>query len=136
MPSTDVDAAKMKAAIALAAGPAGEILSKFPAHYAKSLFFGERPIKGGTAAIANGTVTLVRLPQRNVAVTCWHVIDGFREYLQLYKRVIAQIGDTLIDPAHADNNDRFGNARDYRGVFVRRVHEVLQGGYRLLIQCL
>ncbi len=98
MESTDPDTEQMKAAIALAAGPAGEILSKFAAHYAKAFFFGEKPIKNGTAAITNGTVTLIRLPQRNVAVTCWHVIDAFREYLQLYKRVIAQIGDTVIDP--------------------------------------
>lgn len=98
MVAKDMNAEAMKTAIGMAAGPAGEILSKFAAHYAAALFFGEKPSKGDRAAIANGTVTLIRLPRRNVAVTCWHVIDGFREYLQLYKRVIAQIGNTIIDP--------------------------------------
>lgn len=96
--SSDDDPDKSKAAIALAKGPAGEILSKYAAHYAKALLFGERPIQNNKAEIRNGTVTLIALPQRKVAVTCWHVIDGYRDFLSRFKHVITQIGDTLIDP--------------------------------------
>lgn len=89
---------KKNAAIALAKGPVGEILSKFSAHYAKAFIFGETPTKGKTANVSNGTVTLVSLPKRNVAITCWHVLEGYRELLGQKKDVIAQIGDTKIDP--------------------------------------
>jgi hypothetical protein len=95
-PSDDPE--RKKAAIKLAAGPAGEILSKFAAHYTKAILFGEKPVRDSSSTISNGSVTLVRLPKRNIAVTCWHVIEQYRNFLYLYKRVIAQIGDSIVDP--------------------------------------
>ncbi len=89
---------KTNVAIALAKGPAGEILSKFAAHYAKAFLFGEKPVKGKEATIRNGTVTLICLPERKVAVTCWHVIEEYRTILAYNKNVLAQIGDAVIDP--------------------------------------
>ena len=86
------------AAITLAKGPAGEILSSFAAHYAKAFIFGEKPVKGKNTAISNGTVTLICLPERKVAITCWHVIEAYRNILANNKSVVAQIGDTVIDP--------------------------------------
>lgn len=38
----------------------------------------------------------------------------------------------MIDLKQPNGTDRFGSAGDYRRVFVRRVHEILEGGYRRL----
>jgi hypothetical protein len=93
-----MESEEKNAAITLAKGPAGEILSKFAAHYAKAFIFGEKPVKGKNANIRNGTVTLICLPERKVAVTCQHVIEEYRNSLAQNKNVVTQIGDTVIDP--------------------------------------
>lgn len=93
-----MDLDRKNAAIALAKGPAGEILAKHSAHYAKGFIFGNKPKKGDEAKISNATTTLIHLTKRTVAVTCWHVIEGYRSFLAQNEDVVAQLGDTVIDP--------------------------------------
>lgn len=93
------DPTKVAKAKELAAGPAGEILSKYPLYYAKALFFGGRPKKGQLSKINNATATLLELPTGMFAITCAHVIDGYRQFLAEQKHdALFQIGDLAFDP--------------------------------------
>lgn len=82
----------------LAAGPLGEQLGKFPLLFAKSILFGERPSKTRPTAISSGSVSLVNLGQGPIAVTCEHVIAGYREMIAKHSNVLFQIGEVEIDP--------------------------------------
>jgi hypothetical protein len=122
------DPEKMKKAKELAAGPVGEILSKFPAYYAKAVLFGERLSKSGESVIRNGTVTLLRLPDIVVALTCYHVIKEYRSFLSEYKNVVCQIGDILLDPLDqlVDENDKLDLAVIH--LTEDQVVEITKGG--------
>ncbi len=80
----------------LAAGPLGDMMSKFPLRFAAGVFIGPTrrslPIRPN-----NGTATLLRLKGRPLAVTCSHVIQNFRE-----RSVTNQpgfwIGSLQVDP--------------------------------------
>jgi hypothetical protein len=82
----------------LAAGPLGEQLGKFPLLFAKSILFGERPSEAKPATISSGSVSLVNLGRGPIAVTCEHVIAGYREMLATHSNVLFQIGEVEIDP--------------------------------------
>jgi hypothetical protein len=81
-----------------AAGVLGEHLAKFPLHFAKAVFFGRRPSNADPSKIQNGTITLLDLGGGPIAVTCAHVISGYRELKQKHNDAIFQIGDLELDP--------------------------------------
>lgn len=62
---------------ALAAGPYGEEMSKFPLRFCKPLFFGRPPGLAQAVEITNGTMSLLKAGERFLGVTCEHLI---REY--------------------------------------------------------
>jgi hypothetical protein len=93
--SDGVDAAK---AIELAAGPLGEKMGKYPLLFAKVAFFGQRPLRQQRIDINNATVTLVDLDHGPIAITCQHVIEGFREKQKEKNGVIFQLGSVVLDP--------------------------------------
>lgn len=82
----------------LAAGPLGEQLGKFPLLFAKSVLFGERPSPGRLADISTGSVSLVDLGGGPIAITCEHVISGYRAMLAAHDNMLFQIGEVEIDP--------------------------------------
>jgi len=83
---------------ALAAGPLGENLSKFPLLFAKTVFFGPRPSPERTADINSGTVTLADLGEGPLAITCQHVISCYRQRFDVDDGIIFQIGHVSLDP--------------------------------------
>jgi hypothetical protein len=62
-----------------AAGPLGREMSKFPLRFATAAFFGDRPKKGRLQKVNNGTATLLNLNGRRIALTCSHVLKGYRK---------------------------------------------------------
>jgi hypothetical protein len=86
------DEAKM-----LAAGPLGQEMSKFPLKFATSVFFGELPAKEGQP-INNGTALLLNFGSGVMAVTCSHVIEGYRKKLKEKESIILQIGGYKFNP--------------------------------------
>ena len=89
----EIERAKM-----LAAGPLGEQMGKFPLRFAKAAFFGERPSRKGTTHVSNGTLTLVDLGEGPMAITCSHVISGYRDMKEKFGNVVFQIGNVDFDP--------------------------------------
>jgi hypothetical protein len=92
------DDAEITKAKELAAGPLGEKMGKFPLLFAKAAFFGERPSRERRVEITNGTVTLADLGRGPIAITCQHVIAGFRRMREEVERVIFQLGFVDFDP--------------------------------------
>jgi hypothetical protein len=81
----------------LASGPAGEMMTKLPLYYSKAIIFGEKPKKDVTTKINSATVTLLELEGKVFAVTCSHVLEGYRQTLLQNEDAFFQIGDTRID---------------------------------------
>jgi hypothetical protein len=92
-----LDPAEVAKAKALAAGPLGEKMGKFPLLFAKAAFYGQRPSRKAPMKVNNGTVTLVDVGSGPVAVTCWHVIDDFRTKKKT-DDIIFQLGFVDLDP--------------------------------------
>lgn len=103
-----LDDAEVAKAKALAAGPLGEKMGKFPLLFAKAAFFGQRPSREKRVEINNGTVTLADLGSGPIAITCQHVIAGFRKKREEAERVIFQLGFVDFDPVEQliDENER------------------------------
>jgi hypothetical protein len=92
------DPEKITEAKRLAAGPLGEKISKFPLLFSKAAFLGERPAKHKSTQVSNGTVSLVDLGNGPIALTCFHVLKGYREMLEKYGEALFQIGNVELDP--------------------------------------
>ena len=72
-------------------------ISTYAVDYATPVFFGESPYSSYAAKLANGTATLVKFENRFCAVTCWHVIDGYRRS-RAEGATAFQIGPFRMDP--------------------------------------
>ena len=103
-----VDDSEIAKAKALAPGPLGEQMGKFPLLLAKAAFFGERPSRRRRVEMNNGTVTLADLGGGPIAITCQHVIAGVREKQKQVERFIFQLGFVDFDPLEQmiDENER------------------------------
>jgi hypothetical protein len=71
-------------------------ISKYPVRFAAPVFFGESPHRSLAASLQNGTATLLKLEGRFLAITCQHVVEGFRRR--------ASAGETFFQVAHARLN--------------------------------
>ena len=102
------DTDRVEQAKKLAAGPLGEVLSKFPLLFAKVAFFGERPTTSQPARINNGTISLVELGNGPLGLTCHHVLKEYRKVRDTTPGVIFQIGNVELDPVEQliDENQR------------------------------
>lgn len=92
------DPVKVAQAKRIAAGPAGELLSKHPLFYSKAVFFGERPTRDRVTHVNNATVTLLRLQGGVFAVTCTHVLHEYQKVQMAEHEALFQIGDVVLDP--------------------------------------
>lgn len=54
-------------------------MSKYPVRFAVPVFFGDPPNWSFAASLSNGTASLLRLGNRFLAITCHHVLEGFRK---------------------------------------------------------
>ena len=93
----NLDLTRVKKAQEISAGPLGRELAKFPLHFAKAAFFGNRPTKQEPHSINHGTVTLLELNGRPLALTCSHVLEAYRK-IHSNPNVIFQIGDIEFNP--------------------------------------
>jgi hypothetical protein len=81
-----------------AAGPLGREMTKFPLRFAKAVFFENLPDVKSGHTVNNGTVTLVDLGSGQMAITCSHVLDGYRERLKENNKVLFRIGKVILNP--------------------------------------
>lgn len=99
MPSEQVHAAiTPEQAKALVAGPLGTEMAKFPVRFCKPAYFGVPPSREHPAAINSGTTTLLNCRGTLLAVTCHHVIDGYRRKLAEDRNCSFAIANCHFDP--------------------------------------
>ncbi len=71
---------------------------KFPLRFAKTVFFeSSTHVKSGQT-INNGTVSLVDLGGGQMAITCSHVLDGYRKLLKENNNAVFRIGNVVLNP--------------------------------------
>jgi len=92
-----LDPKLVKKAKEAAAGPLGQEMAKFPLRFAKAVFFGDRPTKGKLQNVNNGTVVLLNLNGKPIALTCSHVLDSYRQ-IHGNPNTNFQIGDLELNP--------------------------------------
>lgn len=66
----------------LVASPAGVELEKYPLKFVTPAYFGPRPQRGIQAKVNSGSASLLSLNGQSFALTCWHVLEAYRERLQ------------------------------------------------------
>lgn len=91
LPKTIDDAKK------LVASPAGIEFEKYPLKFVTPAYFGVRPHPGEPATVNSGSASLLRLNGQPFALTCWHVLEGYRQRLA-EGPCIFQLGDCELEP--------------------------------------
>jgi hypothetical protein len=81
----------------LVASPAGIEFEKYPLKFVAPAYFGARPQPGIPATVNSGSASLLRLNGQAFALTCWHVLDCYRQRLA-EGPCIFQLGDCELDP--------------------------------------
>lgn len=81
----------------LVAGPGGVEFEKYPLKFAIPAYFGARPKLGTSAIVNSGSASLVRLDGQPFALTCSHVLGGYRKRLA-EGQCIFQLGNCVLDP--------------------------------------
>lgn len=82
----------------LMAGEFGVQLSKYPLRFCKPAFFGARPAHGDPLEVNNGTASLIRRGDEHFAITCAHVLEGFRRKKEAAAGTFFNIGNCSVDP--------------------------------------
>ncbi|QDQ82269.1 hypothetical protein [Paraburkholderia megapolitana] len=82
----------------LLAGPFGLELARFPLRFCKPAFFGIWPRAGEQLTVNNGTASLVARDNERFAITCHHVLDGYRTKRAESDRAFFQIGNCRFEP--------------------------------------
>lgn len=82
---------------ALVERPSGIEFAKFPLKFAIPAYFGAPPEPGRPLTVNNGSASLLRLGGQMIALTCSHVLDGYRQRLAEGK-CIFQLGNCALDP--------------------------------------
>lgn len=90
-PKTPDDAKK------LVASSAGIEFEKYPLKFAIPAYFGARPQPGAPATVSSGSASLLRLKGQAFALTCWHVLEGYRQQLA-EGQCIFMLGNCQLDP--------------------------------------
>jgi len=97
MDESDYDPDLVEKAKKISSGPLGQEMAKFPLRFAKAAFFGERPSKSKASKVNHGTVTLLELKEKPIAITCSHVLDEYRK-ISRDTEVVFQIGNLDFNP--------------------------------------
>lgn len=80
------------------AGPLGEQLGRFPLRFCKPGYFGIPPTPGNQVEVNNGTVALIARGEDHFAITCRHVLEGYRAKRDESDAVFFHIGNCPVDP--------------------------------------
>lgn len=91
----------------LFASSAGIEFAKYPLKFAIPAYFGARPQPGAPVTVNSGSASLLRLKGQPFALTCWHVIEGYRQRLA-EGQCIFQLGDCALDPLAQLNAENKG----------------------------
>jgi hypothetical protein len=81
----------------LVASPAGIEFEKYPLKFVTPAYFGALPQTGTLATVNGGSASSLRLNGQSLALTCWHVMEGYRQRLA-EGPCIFQLGDCELDP--------------------------------------
>lgn len=81
----------------LAASPAGIEFQKYPLKFVAPAYFGARPQPGAPATVNSGSASLVSRNGQFFALTCSHVLEGYRQRLAEGPCVF-QLADCELDP--------------------------------------
>ena len=83
---------------ALVAGPLGEQMAKYPLRFCKPVYFAPPPSHEHPVVVNNGTALLLQFRGELLAVTCFHVIEGYRRRLAEDRRCLFAIANCYLDP--------------------------------------
>lgn len=79
-------------------GKLGMELERYPLKFATAAYFGARTEAGTPATVNSGSASLLRLSGHTFALTCSHVLEGYRQRLAEDGKVIFQLGNCELDP--------------------------------------
>ncbi|MCX7164778.1 MAG: hypothetical protein NTV11_00700 [Rhodocyclales bacterium] len=82
---------------ALVGGPLGVEMEKYPLKFATAAYFGALPQRGTPATVSSGTASLLLLNGQHFALTCSHVLNGYRKCLGNGPSIF-QLGNCALDP--------------------------------------
>ncbi len=72
-------------------------ISKYPVQFAAPVFYGDSPNTTYSASLNNGTATLVKIGDKYLSITCYHVLEGFRQSGQV-RRGFFQLAHVRMNP--------------------------------------
>ena len=75
----NLDPKKIEAAKRLVQGSLGQEAAKFPIMFAAALFFARQPRRGVELELNNGTISFLDLEHRQIGITCFHVLEAYRQ---------------------------------------------------------
>ncbi len=78
--------------------PFEDVVAKYAMTFAQPVFFGDSPAHAYAARLFNGTASLLLLGDRYLAITCAHVLNGFRAQRASESRTVFHIGRQNLDP--------------------------------------
>lgn len=81
-----------------AAGDLGSEMAKYPLRFCKPAYFGNPPSLQHPIIVNNGTVSLLTFCDRYFAVTCFHVLEGYRRKIAEGLPCFFAIGNCHLDP--------------------------------------
>ena len=73
-------------------------MQQFPLRFCKPIYFGSPPSKQKSARLNNGTATLIKTNDKHVAITCSHVLKGYRDRRANEKDLFFSIANCHIEP--------------------------------------
>jgi len=82
----------------MVAGDLGLEMEKYPLRFATAAYFGAPPQSGREMSVSSGSASLLRLKGQPFALTCHHVLEGYRDWLKADPTTIFQLGDCKLDP--------------------------------------
>lgn len=97
MERSDISATTPEEAKVLAAGPMGQEMTKFALRSCAPVYFGVPPSRERPIVVNSGTVSLLKFGDQLLAITCSHVIDGYRHGLAKDARCLFAIADCYFD---------------------------------------
>ena len=83
---------------AMVEGVLGVEMEKYPLKFVTPAYFGARPKPGTPMTVNSGSASLIRLHGQPFALTCSHVLDGYRKRRADGIETIFQLGNCELDP--------------------------------------
>lgn len=95
---TTIELASEEVAREMISSALGDQMAKFPVSFCKPIHFGMPPSRDYPISANSGTASLLKLRDAPLAVTCAHVIEGYRRKLSEDRRCVFAIGNCYLDP--------------------------------------